>query len=87
MTCLIMVLLPWHTSGAVPLSLPCLQARVRAIADIVGALVQGVKNGEDVDLNLVKREVSIKYGLGKAPKLVEIIAALPEEHRAVLLPQ
>ncbi|GAB4818929.1 hypothetical protein N2152v2_005975 [Parachlorella kessleri] len=63
------------------------EARVRAIADIVSALVQGIKNGVDVDLNMVKREVAIKYALSKAPKLVEIIAALPEEHRAVLLPQ
>lgn len=34
-----------------------LQSRVRAIAEIVGALVGGVKRGEDVDLNAVKREV------------------------------
>lgn len=64
-----------------------MQARVRAIADIVSALVQGVKNGEDVDLNAVKRDASLKYTLTKSPKLVEIIAALPDEHRAVLLPQ
>jgi hypothetical protein len=31
--------------------------------------------------------VAIKYSLDKAPKLVEIIAALPEEHKAALLPQ
>lgn len=63
------------------------EAKVRAVAEIVSALVQGVKKGVDVDLNLVKREVSLKYSLSKSPKLVEIIAALPEEHRAVLLPQ
>ena len=32
-------------------------------------------------------QVSRKYGLANAPKLVEIIAAVPDEHRAVLLPQ
>ena len=32
-------------------------------------------------------QVSIKYSLAKAPKLVEIITAVPEEHRAALLPQ
>ncbi len=63
------------------------QARVRAIAEIVGALVAGVRNGEDVDLNAVKRAVQLKYSMDRAPKLVEIIAALPEEHKAVLLPQ
>lgn len=63
------------------------ECRVRAIAEIVGALVGGVKRGEDVDLNAVKREVQLKYRMSKAPKLVEIIAALPEEHKATLLPQ
>lgn len=28
-----------------------------------------------------------RYALDRAPKLVEIIAALPEEHKAALLPQ
>ena len=76
-----------------PLPLPCApaplaaQARVRAIAEIVGALVAGVRRGEDVDLNAVKRAAQIKYSVDKGPKLVEIIAALPEEHKAVLLPQ
>lgn len=34
-----------------------LQARVKAIAEIVSELVAGVKEGRDVDLNNVKREV------------------------------
>jgi len=32
-------------------------------------------------------QIGTKYMLDKAPKLVEIIAAVPEEHRATLLPQ
>ena len=60
---------------------------MRALADIVAALVQGVRHGRDVDLNAVKRSAAITFGLRKAPKLVEIIAALPEEHKAALLPQ
>lgn len=60
---------------------------MRAIADIVSALVQGVRRGEDVDLNAIKRAAQIKYSMSKSVKLVEIIAALPEEHKAVLLPQ
>ncbi|KAL3142875.1 Elongator subunit [Trebouxia sp. C0009 RCD-2024] len=67
--------------------LPPEEARVKAIAEIVGELVAGVKEGRDVDLNNVKREASLKYCLAKAPKLVDVIAAVPEEHRAVLLPQ
>ena len=60
---------------------------MRALSDIVSALVQGVKSGKDVDLNALNRYVGIKYSLGRLPKLVEIIAALPDEHRAALLPQ
>ena len=65
----------------------CVQGRMRAISDIVNALIAGVKAGQDVNLNTVKRQASMKYSLSKAPKLVEIIAALPEEHRQELLPQ
>lgn len=35
----------------------------------------------------VAPQVQLRYCMDKAPKLVEIIAALPEEHKAVLLPQ
>ena len=60
---------------------------MRAVSEIVAALVAGVKSGQDVDLNEIKRQAGLKYALNRAPKLVEIIAALPEEHRAELLPQ
>ncbi|EFJ47119.1 hypothetical protein VOLCADRAFT_61745 [Volvox carteri f. nagariensis] len=63
------------------------EARVRAIAELVSALVSGVRDGRDVDLNQLKCEISRRYRLARSPKLVEIIAALPEEHRAALLPR
>ena len=34
------------------------QARIMAISDIVTQLVQGIKHGQDVDLNSIKREAS-----------------------------
>lgn len=34
-----------------------MQARVRAISDIVQELIHGVKDGKDVDLNQIKKEV------------------------------
>jgi elongator complex protein 3 len=64
-----------------------MQGRMRAISDIVNALIAGVKAGQDVNLNAVKQQASRKYSLSKFPKLVEIIAALPEEYRQELLPQ
>jgi elongator complex protein 3 len=60
---------------------------MRAIGDMVSTLVQSIRTGKDVDLNALKREMGVKYSISKMPKLVEIIAALPEEHRAELLPQ
>lgn len=60
------------------------EARVRAIADIVNGLIQGIRDGKDVDLNDLKTRASRKYALARAPKLVEIIAvsswAAPASH-------
>ena len=64
-----------------------LQARVKAVSEIVSQLIHGVQGGADVDLNAIKREVTAKYALQRAPKLVEIIAAVPEEWKATLLPR
>lgn len=33
------------------------EARVRAVAEVVNCLIQGVKEGKDVDLNQLKTEV------------------------------
>ncbi|GLJ31984.1 hypothetical protein SUGI_0643740 [Cryptomeria japonica] len=63
------------------------EARVRAIAEIVGGMVEGCCKGEDVDLNAVKANACRRYDLSRAPKLVEMIAALPENDRAMVLPK
>ncbi|GAQ92351.1 Elongator complex protein 3 [Klebsormidium nitens] len=63
------------------------ECRVRAIAEIVNGLIACSREKEDVNLNVLKAEKSRKYGLTKSPKLVEIIAAVPEEHRADLIPR
>lgn len=60
---------------------------MKAVAEIVDKLVRGVQQGSDVDLNFIKREATSKYALARAPKLVDIIAAVPEEYKATLLPQ
>ncbi|KAH9331374.1 hypothetical protein KI387_003482 [Taxus chinensis] len=63
------------------------EARVKAIAEIVGAMVEGCRKGEDVDLNALKASACRRYGLSRAPKLVEMIAALPENDREMVLPK
>ena len=63
-------------------------ARVAAIGDIVAALTQSLKAGKigSLDLASVRTTASRRYGLARAPKLVEILAAVPPEHRAMLAP-
>lgn len=63
------------------------EARVRCIAEIVGAMIQGCRKGENVDLNALKSEACRRYGLSRAPKLVELISALPESEREMVLPR
>ena len=63
------------------------EARVRAISELVQTLVSDVLAGKNVDLNVLVKQVGLKYSLARIPKLVEIIAALPDEHRGELLPQ
>jgi elongator complex protein 3 len=41
------------------------EARVRAVAETVAALIQNVKSGKDVDLNSLKCEISSKYGISR----------------------
>lgn len=73
--------------------------RVLAVAEIVSKLIEGVKagggnsgsgdgkDGGDIDLNQLKNRAAKKYGLDRPPKLVDIIAAVPEEHKAMLMPR
>jgi elongator complex protein 3 len=63
------------------------EARVRAIAEIVNSMVDLSHKGNKVDLNALKSAACRKYGLSRAPKLVEMIAALPDSEREVLLPK
>lgn len=63
------------------------EARVRAIGEIVSSMVDLSRKGQNVDLNALKSAACRKYGLSRAPKLVEMIAALPESDRDALLPK
>ncbi|MCP9257395.1 Elongator complex protein 3 [Dirofilaria immitis] len=44
-------------------------------------------NRKDVDLNRLKSKVSSRYALSRQPKLVDIIAAVPSEHKNWLVPK
>lgn len=63
------------------------EAKVRAISEIVECLVAGIKESQEVNLPLVRRDACAKYSLARAPKLVEIISAVPDDYRDILLPR
>ncbi|RKO95963.1 hypothetical protein CAUPRSCDRAFT_8665, partial [Caulochytrium protostelioides] len=62
-------------------------ALVKACSEIVNDLVAAHKAKRDINLNNLKAIYSKKYRLPTQPRLVDIIAALPEEHRNALLPK
>nr|SVE89138.1 EOG090X02DF [Daphnia sinensis] len=64
-----------------------IELSVLAISDIIQELLKAHENGKDLNLNKVKTQISSKYGLPSTPKLVDIIAAVPIEHRKILVPK
>ncbi|KAF9667979.1 hypothetical protein SADUNF_Sadunf15G0079200 [Salix dunnii] len=73
--------------GYQPYGLTEEEARVRAIAEIVNSMADLSRKNQTVDLNALKSAACRKYGLARAPKLVEMIAALPDSDRESLLPK
>ena len=60
---------------------------VACIGDIIQELVVAHSAGKDVNLNKVKTRLSSKHGLESSPRLVDIIAAVPQDHKKTLLPK
>lgn len=57
------------------------------VSEIVKQLIIAHKEKRDVNLNKLKSQVASKYGVSSQPRLVDIIAAVPQEYRKVLLPK
>ncbi|XP_032830176.2 elongator complex protein 3 isoform X1 [Petromyzon marinus] len=60
---------------------------VMTITDIINQLLEAHEHKKDVNLNSLKTKAAAKYGLPSQPKLVDIIAAVPPQHRKVLVPK
>ncbi|XP_048757693.1 elongator complex protein 3 [Ostrea edulis] len=60
---------------------------VMTVTEIVNQLIQAHNQGKDVNLNRIKSKISSKYGLSSQPRLVDIIAAVPQEYKKILLPK
>ncbi|XP_011632571.1 probable elongator complex protein 3, partial [Pogonomyrmex barbatus] len=57
------------------------------IVEIIQELLKAHKENQDVDLNKLKMRIVAKYGLDSPPRLVDIIAAVPNDVRNILIPK
>lgn len=60
---------------------------IRTCSEIVSELVKAHEEGRDVSLNSVRAKVSKRYKLKVMPRLVDIISAVPENVKELLLPK
>lgn len=66
---------------------PRSQARyLQCIAEIVSALIKAYESQVSINLSKIKQEYARKHKLAMIPKLVDIIAGVPEEYKPKLLP-
>lgn len=59
---------------------------VQACSEIVAELISSYEAGKEINLVGLKSRMARKWKLTSQPKLVDIIAAIPENYRAALLP-
>jgi len=60
---------------------------VACIGDIITELAHAHEAGRDVNLNKLKTRLSSVHGLETSPRLVDIIAAVPPQHKKTLVPK
>jgi hypothetical protein len=59
---------------------------VSCISEVVAEIIKRHKRGKNIDVDKIKKNIAAAHKLNRAPKLVDIIAAIPEEYRKSLLP-
>ena len=59
---------------------------IKCITEIVNQLIKSFDRGEPLNLTKLKKNVAQKFKLSGAPKIVDILAALPESHKDKLTP-
>ena len=62
------------------------QAKVKTISEIVSALIKAHQTNKPIDVDRLKSRLAGQNGLSDLPKMVDIIAAIPEQYRKALLP-
>ncbi|GAA94158.1 uncharacterized protein L969DRAFT_72712 [Mixia osmundae IAM 14324] len=77
-----------NTNGVPPGGGPSpAETLIRMCSDIVAELIQAHQHNKDISLNGLKTRIAKKYKSGNSPRLVDIIAAVPEDMREALLPK
>lgn len=61
-------------------------AETAAIHDLVQALIAGYENRQAINLTTLRKRVCSAHGLKSFPKLIDILAAIPDEYHEVLTP-
>lgn len=59
---------------------------VKTLTEIVNKLIHSYEKHEKINLTRMKHETAAKNGLGRIPRLVDIISAIPEKYKSQLLP-
>ena len=59
-------------------------AMVQTVSDVVSELIRRYERGKSIDVRKICLQCAANHGLHRSPKLVDIIAAIPESHRKKL---
>ena len=60
---------------------------LRVTSGIAAELIKAHDASQSVSLNEIRAKISKKYGFSGVPRLVDIISAIPDEYKKVLLPK
>ena len=59
-------------------------AFAKTVSEIINTAIQLYEAGKPINVTQLKQRISAKHGLERMPKLVEIIAAIPEQYKVRL---
>lgn len=68
------------------MSIDIKESNIKVIAEIVNKLIYSYEKRLPVNLSKLKQDIAKKYKIPSIPKLVEIIASLPEQYKEKLTP-
>lgn len=63
------------------------EKQVLVVKQILESLIQAHEEGNDIDLSKLRCKVASQYQLDKLPSLVDIISAVPNDYKKILLPK